>query len=750
MTLAEQVAGSTDRWGVVPQRLRPHRPRPEQIDRAVVLDRITAADAAVVVLVAAAGYGKSTTLSQLAQRDHRAAAWITLDPSDADPVVLVRHLVRALALGGVDVAEVEAALSVAEPQLWRAVVPRLATALDGEVEPFLLVVDDVHLVVDASARLLDHVLDLVPDGSRVVLAGRGPGGLELARRRLAGRVLELGQDDLAFEPAEARSLVDVAAPALSPTMVDELLRVTEGWPAGVHLGILALRDHPDPPVVMGGLLTSDHRVVEYLQQVVLDRLAPDDRRFLTEISVLERPSGPLCDATTGGSGGATRLAALVASGNVFLSPVIDAPDTYRLHQLFADLLVMELRRVDPGREPVLRRNAARWEADHGQADAAVRQALSAGDHELAARIVYAHHSKVMLRGEVTTLRRWIDSFPGDVVATNGLLALAAGWAAVSAGDRATVEHHLGAARKLQVEGPLPDGSATFELAVAALEMIAALDGVEGTARCASMLLDAGPSASPWWRLARSQRAIARVAAGLEEPVEAFHAAELDTRGQPSVHLVALSQLALAHLHAGDVRRAEQLSRQAVDEAAEHGLWTYTIVGMFHCVASLIAATVGDLDGSLAHAKDAEGILELCDEVAPRAAIQARQVLAESALVRGDLALAASLLRDAGRRLEQEPDALGWARLQAELEERVDEARRAPQVEQLTAAELRVLQHLPTHRSLVEIGAELYVSRNTVKSHSVAIYRKLGVAGRSEAVQRARELGLIEPTGAPER
>ncbi len=742
MALVGDHLPPVDQWGVVPQRLRPQRSRSDQVERTRLLERVSASEHRVVLVQAPAGYGKTTTLSQIAHRERRGVAWITLDPSDADPVVLVRHIVRGLALGGVDVAQVELQLAEADPPLRSGVVPALASALDRCTTPFLLIVDELHLVSGASVLLLDRLIDLIPVGSTIALGGRSTGELALARRIVAGEVLEIDRHALAFDEAEARTMLDRAVPGLGARQVDDLLEVTERWPAGLHLGVLALRDHPDPPEMIGGLLSSDRRLVDYLHQEALSRIDPDTRRFLTEISVLERPTGALCDATTGRRGSTERLAELVASGNLFLSPVADAADTYRLHQLFAELLLDELRRSSPEREPELRRNAAVWKDANGETDAAVRQALRAGDTALAARIVYRSHAAVTIRGEIPTLRRWIDSFPGDVTASDGLLALAAGWAALVEGDRAAVEHHLDTAHRSKVDGPLPDGSASFELAVAALEMISALEGVEQTERAAALILDAGPESSPWWRLARLQRSVARVACGLEDGIASFRSAELDTRGQPSVHLVVQSHLALATFHAGDAARADQISRMAVAEAEEHGLCGYTMVGIFHCVASLTAASVGDPLRSVRHADAALGFLRLTEELAPRAAIQSRQVLAAAAICRGEFAAAAELVREAGRRLALEPETAAFHADQLDLEAQIRVGNERS-MERLTAAEQRVLDQLPTHRSLEEIGAVLYISRNTVKTHTMAIYRKLGVTGRSEAVRRATELGLID-------
>lgn len=249
---------------VVPQRLRPPRVRQGQLPRSELISRVQDTDAPVVVVRAAAGYGKSTLLSQLAEADERPSGWLTLHPSDDDPIVLAHHLLRALGTAGLDVAGLGSQLAGAEPQLWRRVVPELATTMDRHTTPFLLILDDTHLLSSTrSWELVDRVVGLVPDGSTVVVSGRAAPHIHRARRAVDGGLIELTQDDLAFTPDESRSFVVANVPTLDNRLVDQLVDVTEGWPVGVDLSILALRTHEDPPLLLSGFLTSDRQLVDY-------------------------------------------------------------------------------------------------------------------------------------------------------------------------------------------------------------------------------------------------------------------------------------------------------------------------------------------------------------------------------------------------------------------------------------------------------------------------------------------------------
>ena len=315
------------------------------------------ADVPVVVVEAGAGYGKSTVLSQVVEAEIRPVGWLTLDTIDDDPMVMVRHLVNALSDAGQDVDEVRSVLVGPEPDLQGRVLPLLSAAVERSTTPFLLVLDDVHVITAReTVELCRPLLDLVPEGSTVVLSGRNlphPDLTRLARRELDGDLVRFDGSDLAFVPQEAHAVVEMTLPELTSSLLDQVVRCTEGWPAGVHLAVLALRDRPDSSDLVDELVASDRRALDYLEQEVLAQLDHETRTFLTEIAVLRYLSGPLCDATTGREDSAVRLERLVAGGNLFIAPVAGHARGYRLHQLFADMLLRALRRRSPARETEL-------------------------------------------------------------------------------------------------------------------------------------------------------------------------------------------------------------------------------------------------------------------------------------------------------------------------------------------------------------------------------------------------------------
>lgn len=670
-------------------------------------------------------------------------AWLTLGTADDDPVVLVRHLIRALSLAGVEVDAVQDLAELRDPPMQRMVVPELSACLQDDGDSFVLLIDDVHLLRrDDALEVLRCVLDATGAASTVGIAGRTLTGLHLARRELDGSALVWGERELAFSRPDATALIRGERPELPDQQVAQLVDVTEGWAAGLTLARMALRESSSPDVLIDDLLVDDRRVVEYLQEEVLDAAGPVLREFLMRAAVLGVLTVEACDEVLGRDDSTTVVDQLVASGNMFVVAIESAPGSYRIHQLFADHLVARLRRDAPGEEARLRRRAAQWYHRRGESDAAVRQALASGDLDFASDMVMRQVIPALNSGHAASLARWIQSFPPERVRDDGVLAICSGWAALSVGHAAELRHSLDAARRNRIDGPIGEGLPDYDVALAALEMMAGSGGVLATARHAAAVQAFGPMHNPWWPIAAHIEAVASWSAGMVDALEAFARAEMDTRGQPAVHAVATAHLGLAHLRRGEASTGQQLVRAAVEEMLAHGLETFSMAVNVHAIGALAAAERDDRALSVAAAKQAEPLLADRTGVMDRGVLHGRLLLAEAALVRGDTADARSNLREARRLLPTEPDALNLRRLADDVGARLDRNEAMGPARQLSDAEMRVLEQLPTHRSLAEIGEQLFVSRNTVKSHTVAIYRKLGVSGRSDAVDRARELQLI--------
>jgi LuxR family transcriptional regulator, maltose regulon positive regulatory protein len=372
---------------LVASKLRRPSLRPGTVCRSPLIGRLMRDASPIVSVVAPAGYGKTTLLAQWAEDNGQAFAWVSADEADNDPKVLLGYVAQALdAVQPVGEPVFEALASPAS-SVPGSVVPRLGSAFASMTVPVVLVLDDVHLLRNRECRSALSVLaDHVPDGSRLVLAGRAEPPLRVARLRAEGRVTEIGPADLSLTRGEAASLLRTAGVVLDEADLAELCRRTEGWPAGLYLAALAIRAGGSRPGAAMSFDGVDRFIAEYVESEFLARISRRQREFLARTAVLERMSGPLCEAVLERPGAAADLAGLARS-NLLLVPLDRRGRWYRYHHLFRDMLRAELERTEPALMPVLRRRAATWCLGNGMPEEALEYAMAAGDVEEAARLV---------------------------------------------------------------------------------------------------------------------------------------------------------------------------------------------------------------------------------------------------------------------------------------------------------------------------------------------------------------------------
>jgi LuxR family maltose regulon positive regulatory protein len=458
MTIPPRAAGSA-RDVLLAAKLRVPRLRPGFASRPRLLERL-AEDMGrdLVLLCAAPGFGKTSLMADWARRRERPVGWLSLDAGDNDPVRFWRHVGAALdgAHPGV-AARVAALLEDVQPASFEAVVTTLVNDLADASEEVVLVLDDYHLIqappVHGSLGLL---LEHLPGSLRLVLASRADPPLPLARLRARGQLGELREQDLRFTPEEAAALLrEAAGPEVPEAAVAALEGRTEGWVAGLQLAALSLRGHPDPVGFVATFSGSHRHVLDYLAEEVLDRQPGPMRTFLLQTSVLERLSGPLCDAVTGGTH-SQQLLEEAEQANLFLIPLDEVRGWWRYHQLFADLLHARLLRERPGEVPGLHQAAAAWWEDHGLVDGAVRHAVAAGDAAWAARLIEQHFDELLRWDEEATVDRWLRALPAELVRSRPRLCFARAIWALLAGRTDEAEPLLdGAEAALAADGDEP-------------------------------------------------------------------------------------------------------------------------------------------------------------------------------------------------------------------------------------------------------------------------------------------------------
>ena len=447
---------ASERDVLLATKLHVPRPRPDLVPRPRLAERLDEGLALGLMLVCApAGYGKTVLLADWARRGQPPVAWLSLDTGDNDPARFWRHCVAALDQARPGLAEqVRPLLGPPAPSSYEGLVTALINELAAEPDAgqALLVLDDYHLIdSEAVHESLGFLLEHRPPGLRLVLASRSDPPLALARLRGRGRLAELRAAELRFTGDEAAALLKqgtaVSGVALPETAVTALAARTEGWAAGLQLAALSLLGQADAARFVAEFTGSHRYVLDFLTEEVLEHQSEQVRTFLLETSVLERLSGPLCDAVTGRPGGQGLLEQVERAG-LFLVPLDEVRGWWRYHHLFADLLRVRLQEERPGLAARLHRNAAAWYDEHGLADDAIRHAMAAGEPAWAARLIEQDFDMVYnMRGEGATIQRWISALPADLVQSRPRLLLAQALPMTASGRLDAVDALLDAAER---------------------------------------------------------------------------------------------------------------------------------------------------------------------------------------------------------------------------------------------------------------------------------------------------------------
>jgi LuxR family maltose regulon positive regulatory protein len=654
-----------------------------------------AIEAPLVLVSAPAGAGKSTALSGWLARRDGGGRWYALEAEDNDPAVFWPSLAEALGLS--DASQVTGAREVA-----RALVAEEAVRPGT---PTVLVLDDYHVVANPSIHSgMDQLLLEAPSSLRVVIGTRHDPPLMLARLRAQDALREIRFDDLRFDGGDVAALLNERMSiGLTQPELHRLTERTEGWAVGVQLVGLSLRNQTDHGAFIDEFAGDNRHVADYLRDEVLARLPERVRRFLLDTAILDRLTAPLCQAVSGVEECQEILEQLDRL-NLFITPLDNRRRWFRYHHLFAEWL--RLQATDDARDR--HRRAADWLAHHGFPGDAIRHYVAAGDADRAADVIDRAHWVLVGQGREETLREWTQQLPGDVLRRKPRLTLAAAWVAHKAGRwndvRDLIEHFEAAATPddrdaalVQAEVALLDAGrlvAQGDVADAARIAEGALHLVardEPRART-GLLLVVGRC-----RLAEGDLDGARRAfTDADELAAPFDAVSI-------VNLIARAHLAEIDRQAGNTAAAEAASRAVIEFAEASGLADHPECTVAHLTLGNVLLDHGRIE-------EATEAINRGTELARRIPYVARETEATVA----------------NQRLAE----ITPGRVSTGL------------IEQLTGRERSVLRLLPTSLTPREIANELYLSLNTIKTHTRGIYRKLGVQTRHEAIEEARRRNLL--------
>lgn len=744
--VASKRLGEPQAFPLLVTKLHPPARRDQTVTRNRLVERLRAEPGVKLTVVAApAGSGKTTLLGawREIESETHPVAWLTLDEGDNDPVVLWAYLLAALR-SVIPTLELRSAPEVVGAAgITDSVLPELINEL-AAVGDVAVVLDDFHRLSSGPAR--DSIVWFVehaPSTLRLLLATRSDPGLPLATLRAHGALLELRASDLAFTSAEAGDLLnDRLSLGLQTLWIHGLVDRTEGWAAGLYLAALSLQAADDREGFIAKFGGENRHVVDFLVDEVLDAHDPALQQVMLRASVLDRLCGSLCDAVLGMEGSGLLLEKL-SRENMFLIPLDEQGTWYRFHQLFAQLLRVELEHREPDLVPTLNLRAFEWYRDQGSLDEAVTHALRARAFPEAAEVLAERWSEYLTTGRHATVLAWLRQIPPELLDGNAVLLVVYAWTLALDGQREAAEDVIEALERLDHldSGPLPDGFSSVEASLATLRGLISWGemgrALENSRRAAEL---EGPE-SRWRPLVCLALGQSLYLSGENSEAGQWLSESADPALARGQWRIAASSLSFHSLVAGELGLPDEqtlLAGQAWEVAREHGLEDVDAELHLAVGASLQAS------GQLA---DALAAFERCVLLARRGDFfdfAAVGLIRQAALLQatGRRSEASPLVDEARALIASCPDPGILADQLAKLEHEPKSPGPTRDDDTLSARELVVLKMLGGRLSERDIGRELYLSHNTIHSHTKSIYRKLSASSRSEALRNARERGLI--------
>jgi LuxR family transcriptional regulator, maltose regulon positive regulatory protein len=672
--------------------------------RTALLNRLCGtADGTIVTIVAPAGFGKTTLLAQWAERESRPVLWIDLEPEDDDVEILESRF-----------------------------------AASAELPGSLTLVDDVHVLRSPEARAaFERLLGQAARGTSVAFAARRLPSLPLARLRAEGRLLEIGADELTLNGREAETLLRRAGVLLPRAEAAALAERLEGWPAALFLAALSLRSGAQASTLGG----DDRFLADYLETEHLTCLSSTQRQFALQTSVLAELSSEECDALLARTDSVQMLESLERLG---VAVALDnRRRRYRYPRIVSDLLSRELERAEPEQARALHRAAADRAVEIGAVEEALDHSAAAGDVGRVAELADRLAVSACGRGRLGAIERWLDLVPEDDAENHPDLCIAASWLYALRGRAGNAQHWADTAmRGLGGDDPRLD----------LLQGLRCRDGADQMLDDTNAACKALPPGHPWRPAAVLGRAAALLLAGDTPRAEGELVLAIELAIAAGANELATLGLCLRSLLAvGENERsdAEAFAAEAASVATAGPPAPSLVALLLETVGARTSAHRGEEAEATAALDRADKLLAVATPAVPWLAAYALLELARVRLALADADGARALLRSAGDILRVRPRLGVLVQHNAELD-RHTHALSGPEgrwASSLTPAEQRLLPLLATHLSFREIGERLYVSRNTVKTQAIAVYRKFGVTSRSAAIERAVALGLIDEAAA---
>jgi LuxR family transcriptional regulator, maltose regulon positive regulatory protein len=719
------------------------QPRPGSVSRAGLIEAARTGGHRIVGITAPAGYGKSTLMAEWARMEDRRVAWVSLDRFDDDPATLLTSLAAAYCRAGLGSADLIADVAGAGVSALGRAAPLLASETRASAVPFVLMLDDLHEVQSPACHdVLGVVISAIPPGSQLAAASRDEQP-HVPQFRVSGDTLEFGAGDLALDAASARQIFAHAQVSVTPDLAAAATERTEGWPAGLFLAaLIAKESHGQLRTVTG----DDRYVADYLYREALTGQPKAIQRFLRRTAVLEQLCGPLCEAVLGSSAAAIQLRRIEAH-SLFLTPLDRQRQWYRYHALYREFLLGELRRTEPDIIMALHQRAADWYESNGFPGLALEHLLHTDDWDRSVRLTTKLALPTYMAGQLSTVERWLAALGDANIARYPPLAVHACWDGVLTGDTAKAERWAAVTDAASFDGEPANGAASFDSARALLRAAMCASGPERMMADAAYCVAQEPAWSPWRDTALWLLAEAHLLAGhLDEARALFAEASTAAAGMSNWDTIPIceAQLAWRAMDRGEWKEAADRLTLALGTIDAQRLHDYVCSSPTFACAARLSVHQGDVKEAHRQLARAMRARPSATYLLPYHAVRLRLQLARVYLALAEQATARQLLREIDD-IESRRPALGSLIDEVKEFRDVLASRAAPRATgalPLTPAELRLLPYLQTHLTADMIAERLFLSSHTVKTEVKAIYRKLGVSSRNDAVQRAIAIGLL--------
>ena len=643
------------------------RLRPNVVSRPRLIERLNEGLHRNLILISApAGFGKTTLVSEWLAGGARPTAWLSLDDQDNDLTRFLTYLVAALQTIAPTIGEgVLGALQSPQPPPTEAILTALLNDIATISDHFVLVLDDYHVL---DAKPIDHaltfLLEHLPPQMHLVIATREDPPLPLARLRVGGHLTEVRSVDLRFTPSEAAAfLTQVMGLNLSAEDIALLATRTEGWIAGLQLAAISLQGQQDATSFIRSFTGSHHFVLDYLVEEVLGQQSESVQTFLLRTSILDRMSGPLCDAV---------LLALPASGqatleslehaNLFLVPLDNERRWYRYHHLFADLLRQRLHQSiasstgdAESQVAELHIRASVWYEDHGLSMEAFHHAAAANDIERAERLIEGKGIPRHFRGAVTALLDWLESLSTSVLDARPSLWVRYASLLVVNGQTTGVEEKLQAAEAAMPRAEPDDPTRDLVGQIAAIRATLAITRYDvetmlAQSRRALEYLHEGNLSSRvtanwalgWAYQLQGDRARAR---------RAYTEAITLSKASGDSFTIILATIGLGQVQEADnqLSLAAETYQRVLQLAGEQPL---QIICEAHLGLARVLYEWNDLDAALAHGRQSLHLAQQYDRGVIDRFVVCEVFLARLKLAQGDVAGAAARLSEASQSARQ--------------------------------------------------------------------------------------------------